>query len=209
MGDRRTSGGEEIEYGEVLRAVERFLRRYHDAFTCAHRDDLAQEAAIETWRRSASLRDAGRATAFARTIARRLRYQAVHRNLRARAFRSLDREVSCREALAVREPGEDDGRAFRVGGEWVDAAWFSEQLDDVLLDLGSVNRAIVRAYYEGSSCRELGARYGIAPAGVKARLHRCRIRIRESFVARFAACRTACAGRSRAVLSSTTGGGQQ
>lgn len=198
---------QEIRYEDVLRAVGDFLCRYRDAYTRAHREDLAQEAAIETWRRRASLRDPGCAVSFARTIARRLRFQAVHRNVRCRVFRSLDQDPRLLGALAVADPGAADGRAFRVGREWADAGWLVDQLDDVLRRLGPINGGIVRGYYEGSTCRELGALYGLPPAGVKARLHRSRSRIRETFAARVdrALCGAA-AGRSRRALSSTTGG---
>lgn len=195
-----------IEYGTVLRAVEEFLQRYRDPFTRANREDLAQEAVIETWRRGATLRDPSCATAFARTVARRLRYQATRNAARARSVDGVD-PASVAGVAPVTERWRRHGRAFFVGGRWIEVEWLAEQLDDVLSGLGPVNEPIVRGYYEGASCRELGERYGLPAAGVKARLHRSRRRIRESFAERAQSAKpTGPSGMSRRPMSNDCGG---
>jgi DNA-directed RNA polymerase specialized sigma24 family protein len=141
------------------------------------------------------MRDPACVFAFARTVARRLRYRAIHR---ATAMRRRVAEVglAAAEDLAVRDG--DDRPALRVGGEWVEVDWLVERIGEVLGDLGPLNEPIVRGYYAGSSCRELGARYGLPPAGVKARIYRGRARIRSGFTERVRnAHRTGPSGRSR------------
>jgi DNA-directed RNA polymerase specialized sigma24 family protein len=52
------------------------------------------------------------------------------------------------------------------------------------------NQHLVRAFYEGVSCRDLGERFGISEDAVKVRLHRCRalLRRRLEAEARAAGC---------------------
>jgi RNA polymerase sigma factor (sigma-70 family) len=195
----------EIEYGAVLRSVERFLRRFTDPYTRQNREDLAQEAVIETWRRGATLRDRGRAVAFARTVARRLRFRALLRAARRAQHQAAVTELPNPDLAELPPPGADP-RAFRVGDRWVEFDWLVEHLDEVLDGLGPINEPIVRGFYRGATCRELGARYGLPAAGIKARIHRSRQRIRQSFVER-ARCapRKGFAGRSRGPSSDDRG----
>lgn len=183
----------EIDYVGVLESVQRFLARFTDPLTREHADDLAQEALIETWRRASSLREPRAAPGFARTIARRLRYHLLLREGRVR-----QRTSRLEAARAVLEPAVPQAsdlaqKAFPVRGRWLDFEWLSEQLDDVLAELGPVNERILRAHSEGLTCREIAVDHGLGAVGVKARLHRSRKRAERTYLER-----AVCADRDQA-----------
>lgn len=162
------------------RAAMRFLGRWGDPWMHREREDLAQETMLEAWRRWNTIRRVDRFEAFVRTIARRRRWHA----LRAAARRRLER-------LEDLEDGGDHVvdercrvRTIRVRGEVLAVAPLVAELRRELSGLGSLDRLLVRGYYEGFSCSELADRYGLAEHCVKVRLHRARHRIRERLVRR-------------------------
>ncbi|MCA8941572.1 MAG: sigma-70 family RNA polymerase sigma factor [Planctomycetes bacterium] len=164
-------------YEIALDSAARFLARRRDQEgTCA--DDLAQIAAIETWQRADGVRNSTCVPSYARTIARRLRSQAI------RAIRS---ERSRAASVADRIEDRAEVPLVRIEDRWHRMHAVLEVLDEALAAVGSLNACLVRGYYEGFSCRELAERYGLDDTVVKARLHRSRARLRALIVARLPA----------------------
>lgn len=163
----------------VLGIAQRFVRRWPDAFTLGLRDDLAQQATIETLRRYHSLLDRDCLPGFVRTIARRVRYRAM---LHAKR----DAEVLHMRAMLLCGLDRHERRALRVAARWVDREVLLGWLEDAMRRLAPLNAKLLREYYAGASCRELAARYRLAPETVKVRLHRSRERIRSKLEQRAA-----------------------
>jgi len=166
---------------QALRVSRTFLRRYRDALTRSLVDDLAQEAALEAWSRRSSLRRLDRWGAFVRTVSRRRRCRAVERHLRV-CFDSLDAAAGPNERAAA----ELEPRLTHIAERAVPTDWCLAELPGVLQRLDPLNACIIRSYYEGFSCVELGERYGLSEQNVKVRLHRSRQRIRREFEVRAA-----------------------
>jgi RNA polymerase sigma factor (sigma-70 family) len=156
------------------------LTRWQDRFTASWADDLAQEAAIEAWRRRDTLRRPEKWSSFVRTIARRRRSRAVMVESRL-PLRSLDSEIEQVDQLPA--PSRPPERVA-VGGRQVPLSWCLDELDALLPRLGALNERIVRSYYEGFSCSELAERYRLPEESVKVRLYRSRRRIRREFEGR-------------------------
>ena len=165
----------------VLEVARRWLNRNDDPFTRRHRDDLAQEAAATTWRVWHTLRDPQCTTAFVRTIVKRLRYHALHRH-----FHGNDRNVPMDPTVLDRMAHDEQDAAptYRVGNRLVEAEWLKRELDLALARLDATARDLLNAYYAGSSCREIGGRYGLSEGCVKQRLFRARSRVREAIESR-------------------------
>lgn len=155
----------------VLGVASRFVRRWSDGFTLGMRDDLAQQATIETLRRYHSLLDRDCLPGFVRTIARRVRYRAI-------AQARKDVEVLQMRALLLVGTDRHERRTLRVGARWIDCEVLLGWLDEAMDGLAPLNATLIREYYAGASCRELATRYRLAPETVKVRLHRSRERIR-------------------------------
>ncbi len=165
----------EFDGGAVLETAQRWLRKNSDSFTRRHRDELAQDAVAAAWRAHGSLRDPERLTAFVRTIVQRVRYHALRRHYRARAMQ-LDVDPQLIDQMQFGERAEE--RSYRVGGELVDSAWLLRELDAAVARLDETNRGLLRSFYAGSTCREIGGRYGLSEGCVKQRLFRARARVR-------------------------------
>ena len=155
-------------WGRALRESRAFLRRWSDAFTRDARDDLAQEAAFTALQLADRQRDPRSFSAFVRTISRRTR---------SRALKLVRREDSCVGEGEVGEwPAPEPAGAadFMVAGRWVPRQWLLARLEATLCALSPTNRLLLRSFYEGFSCSELGERFGISVDAVKVRLHRSR-----------------------------------
>lgn len=170
----------EFDSKVVLNAARRWLQYREDRLTRRQTEDLVQETALQVWQARATVRDAERLEAFARTIVKRLRYHAVRRHLRAR-FLSLDADEGHAESVVDR-PSEE--RSLCVAGSPVDADWLLVELPTALARLGDTNRALLQSFYSGSSCREIGGRYGLTEGCVKQRLFRARSLVRADLEAR-------------------------
>jgi RNA polymerase sigma-70 factor (ECF subfamily) len=165
------------DYGLAIAVADSFLSRWKDRFTRNLRDDLAQEAAVEVWRCRERVRHPARLDAFVRTVSRRLRCRAMREQARE-AVRLHDRSVWDRVSA-------DDRRSvLRIGSEWRDARSMLEFLEQAMARLSTLNRQLLRGFYEGFSCSELAERYGIPESSVKVRLYRSRRRLRTDFAAR-------------------------
>ena len=167
----------EATAGSAIQIAYRFLGRWSDGFTRSFRHELAHESAIVAWDRQHTLRDPHKFAAFVRTIARRLRSQAARRSLR-RDEVSIHAEDHLWEQLA-------EQRAERVllpvRGRQVDREVLLRHLDGALEMLTRLNRRLLLSYYEGFSCAELAARFGLTEDTVKVRVHRARSRLRRVF----------------------------
>ena len=162
------------------RVARRFLSRWGDPYTRMYRDDLAQEAAVEAWRRRGTLRRPECHAAFVRTISRRMRLRALRAAERC-AFVSIDQEPDLGDELMADAGG---GERMPVAGFLVDKTWLLEQVDQVLARLPPLNRAILLGFYEGFSCGELADRYAVGAQAVKTKLFRSRRRIKRAFEGR-------------------------
>ena len=163
----------------ALRSAESFLSRWRDPTTRNLRDDLAQEAVLVLWRRRHTLRRARGAFAFVRTVSRRLRHRAVTRSASGESRHRFEAvsELGLVAADRVRD-------AVCIDGAWIPTQRALEELDAVLGALRPLNATLLRGYYAGRSCDELGREFALPPACVKARLYRSRRRIRRWFEGR-------------------------
>jgi len=169
------------EFIHARDVARRFLSRWSDGFTRSVRDDLVQEAACEAWRCRKHLRDPDRFSAFVRTISRRLRYRALRRGDKRRAFCSLQDDLSLVEPRVSHDSRPEQ---MLVGGKLCETSWLLGQLDAALGILSPLNGQLTRGYYEGFSCAELAVRYGLEEESVKVRLYRCRRKIRNEIEGR-------------------------
>ena len=171
----------------ALKVAHEFLGRWRDCATRSSTDDIVQDAVIEAWRRRATLQQPERWDAFVRTLTRRYRCREMIRS-RRQSCESLDLCAETGDQFAAPLPAAS---ALNVGGHRVSASWCLEQLPSVLCRLDALNEAIVRSFYEGFSCSEIAARYGVPEDTVKVRLYRCRARIRREFESRVRTARLA------------------
>jgi len=160
--------------------ARRFLSRWSDAFTRSVKDDLVQEAACEAWRCRQDLRDPDRFSAFVRTISRRLRYRALRGDTR-RGSCNLQDDLS---VIEDRSGQASQPERLIVGGHPCETSWLLDQLEAAYGILSSLNGQLTRSYYEGFSCAELAARYGLEEESVKVRLYRCRRKLRKEIEGR-------------------------
>ena len=163
---------------EVLRRtvqdVEKFLSRWRDSFTRQHREDLVQESILIAWSQWGSMRRPERFASLARTVARRVRYRA----LAASRF-ELERRADGYDMEQILDPASIEvSKYFRVGGEWICSETAYRTLRELLAGDGEQGK-ILRSFYEGANCREIGARFGLSLPAVKVRLFRGRKRIRR------------------------------
>lgn len=168
----------------ALGIAQAFLARWRDRWTRNEREDLAQETAIQFWRQSPCLAGPGPLRGYVRTIARRCRYRGLMRHLRESGV-SLDADDRVRESLASprRAP-----RTIAVAGRRVALAVLRDQLGGAIAALPSLNRHLVRAYYEGFSVAELSAQYELSEDCVKKRIYRSRCRLKKMLESRAALC---------------------
>ncbi len=161
-------------YRYAYRTARTLLSGCPDTFTRASFEDLAQEVAVETWRREPMIRDASRLRAFVRTISLRMRSRSRER------ARWKDWETMTDDRVADATPSE----GTRIEGEWHDRADVLRALDAELEQIGTLNALLVIGFYEGFTCRELAERYELDEDVVKVRLYRSRQRIRRGIVRR-------------------------
>ncbi|HEU4419365.1 MAG TPA: RNA polymerase sigma factor [Planctomycetota bacterium] len=150
--------------------AQNFLRRFSDAWTRSHRDDLVQEAAIAAWKWAGRSQDPRRFWAAVRTIARRIRYRALEH-----AQRRLDAQVA-----AERRSHEcDDDCGYWIAGRRVPLRWVRPCLRRALQQLPALDRQLLLSFHEGFCCAELAARSRRSLECVKTRIHRARRRVQR------------------------------
>jgi DNA-directed RNA polymerase specialized sigma24 family protein len=149
--------------------AENFLRRFSDAWTRSHREDLVQEAAIAAWKWAGRSQDPLRFWAAVRTIARRIRYRALDH-----AKRRTDAQVT-----AERRSHECDDREYWIAGRRVPMRWVRPCLRRALQQLPALDRQLLLSFHEGFCCAELAARSCRSLECVKARIHRARRRVQR------------------------------
>lgn len=167
-------------YEIALDAATRFLRRCRDGFTRPRVEELAQEAATQTWQRAAEVRCADLVPSYARTVAKRLRARA---RIGGR-FDQLD--------VGLAEDPTDayaQDTLYVEGCEWDKGAVLAV-LEQSFDRVGRLNACLIRGFYDGFSCRELGERFGLDDQAVKARLHRTRRRLRAFVMQRLSQARS-------------------
>ncbi len=155
-----------------------FLRRYGDAWTRSHRDDLVQETAIAAWQWAGGVRDPQRFWAAVRTIARRIRYRAMSDAGRERAVR--------RELAGHRDgrgPGHREGHPgegdlyYAIAGQRVAAQCVLPCIQRAVDRLLPLDRQLLLGFHEGFCCAELSVRSNRSEQCVKTRIHRARRRV--------------------------------
>ena len=150
-----------------------FLRRFGDAWTRRHRDDLVQETTITAWQWAHGLRDQRSFWSAIRTIARRVRHRALVSAFRERLHCGAD--ARCDEPAS----GPPQERYFSIAGRRVPAhrllPWVQQSLDG----LPSLDRRLLLDFHEGFCCAELSARSNCSEPSVKTRLHRARRRVQR------------------------------
>ncbi len=152
--------------------AKNWLRRYHDAWTRNHRDDLVQEAAIAAWRWADGARHRERFWAAVHTITRRLR----GRGLKAPTIEHASPAFVEEAAAAEPEIGECH---YLIAGRRVPAHCVRPWLHEALQRLGTIDRQLLLGFYEGFCCAELAERFRRSRACVKTRIHRARRRIQK------------------------------
>ena len=151
-----------------------YLRRFTDPWTCSHRDDLVQEAALAVWRWRDESRDPRCAYTAARTIARRARIRALD---------ELQRELQVREELAHARDGRAFVACYRIAGRRVPLTRLLPWVRRALARLAPDDRRLLLDFHAGFCCAELSARSGRSEAAVKTRIHRARRRLRSEIEA--------------------------
>ncbi|HZN39119.1 MAG TPA: hypothetical protein VFD82_09975 [Planctomycetota bacterium] len=154
--------------------AQNFLRRFSDAWTRSHRDDLVQEAAIAAWKWAGRSHDPLRFWAAVRTIARRIRY---------RALEHAQRRVEAQVAAERRSHECGDDREYWIAGRRVPLRWVRPCLRRALQQLPALDRQLLLSFHEGFCCAELAARSRRSLECVKARIHRARRRVQREIEA--------------------------
>ena len=149
-----------------------WARRFPDAWTRNHQDDLAQEASLAAWRWAGEVRHRERFWSAVRTIAVRIRGRARRARTRVQVSQELVVAAVAREP----EPGE---RHFRIAGQEVPQRRAAPWMRAALERLKPIDRELLLAFYEGFCCAELAERFHRSPTCVKTRLHRARRRIQK------------------------------
>ncbi|MBX3465022.1 MAG: sigma-70 family RNA polymerase sigma factor [Planctomycetes bacterium] len=151
-----------------------YLRRFPDAWTRNHSEDLAQEVALTAWQWGAVLREPRCLWGAVRTIARRLRSRALVDTLR---------EQRARESIAaVRDRAEDES-AHWVAGHRVPLHRLLPCVERALARLGPTDRRLLLDFHAGFCCTELSLRSALSESAVKTRIHRARRRVRREIEA--------------------------
>lgn len=159
-----------------------FLRRYSDAWTRSHRDDLVQETAIAAWQWAGGMRDPERFWAAVRTIAKRVRY---------RALRDANREQAVQHELARHRGGrrrlqslgahpahpDCDDTHYVIAGRRLPARDVRPCMQRAIDRLEPVDRQLLLGFHEGFCCAELSVRSSRSEQCVKTRIHRARRRV--------------------------------
>jgi DNA-directed RNA polymerase specialized sigma24 family protein len=167
--EERDMDGEQL-WQQARQHARGFLRRFGDAWTRNHREDLIQQAAVAAWRWGDRVRDPGAFWAAVRTISRRMRGRALDDAARERDAR--------RTLLHVREGAQGDGeRHYRIAGRWVPADCVHPHLQRALARLRPLDRQLLLGFHEGFCCAELSARCDRSEQCVKTRIHRARRRV--------------------------------
>ncbi|HEX6813283.1 MAG TPA: sigma factor-like helix-turn-helix DNA-binding protein [Planctomycetota bacterium] len=151
--------------------AQSFLRRFSDAWTRSHRDDLVQEAAIAAWKWAGGSHDPLRMWAAVRTIARRIRHRAI-----GYAHRRNEAQVAVAER---RRHESNDEREYWIAGRRVPMHWVRPCLRRALSQLPSIDRELLLGLYEGFCCAELAVRCRRSIECVKTRIHRARRRVQK------------------------------
>jgi len=180
MGAERPPGGRGDERlvqrarGGDLAALDRLVARHREAVLRVTRsvlgdwdqaEDAAQETFLEALRGLSGLREAGKLRPWLCTIARRCAQRQQRRATEHPEHVPLDHAgpVSVRPPEA---PRPDDPAVARLRASLAELS-------------GRDRRVLVLHYLDGYSCREVGARLGLATGTVKRILHTCRRHIRE------------------------------
>lgn len=165
----------------VRHAAERSLGRWHDPVTASQRDDLVQEALVQTWRYSKGSRVRS-LPGLAWTIAQRLRVRALQRDRRI-AMESLE---DLQLADRVGEP-----QCFGVAGRAMTKRELWPLVDRGLAGCPGLNATLVMDHYHGIGTEQLAAQHGLTRNGVKRRLYRERRRLRRVVITELALRRLA------------------
>lgn len=159
----------------ALTAAETFLGRWDDGFTRSNRDEISQEAVLESLSRWDELRDKRKFHGYVRTIARRQRAMALREHFRHRML-SIDSDWRLREMPA--EPSDEE-RRYRMADGVVSRGQLSHALPAAIGKLKQLNANLLMGYYEGFTLVELAARYELTLCNVKMRVHRARRRVKQ------------------------------
>lgn len=152
--------------------ARRWLRRFHDVWTRANQEDLAQETAIAAWRWARDVRHRERFWSAVQTIASRIRSRA----------RRNDRRLVVLQELAADTPAaasEADERHWSIGGRRLPEHRILPWLRAALARLRPIDRRLLTSFYEGFCCAELAERFRRSESCIKTRLHRARRRIQR------------------------------
>lgn len=149
-----------------------WLRRYHDAWTRNHRDDLVQEAAIAAWRWADGIRHRERFWAAVHTITRRLRGRGIRAPELVRASPTEVDAACCDDPTAIE-------RHYLIAGRRVPALRVRPWLHGALQRLPAIDRQLLLGFHEGFCCAELAERFRRSKACVKTRIHRARRRVQR------------------------------
>jgi RNA polymerase sigma factor (sigma-70 family) len=149
-----------------------WARRFPDAWTRNHQDDLAQEASLAAWQWAGEARHRERFWAAVHTIAARIRGRARRSPTRVHVSQALVVAAVARDAA----PAE---RHYHIAGLRVAQQRAAPWLQAALARLKPIDRELLLAFYEGFCCAELAERFQRSPTCVKTRLHRARRRIRR------------------------------
>ncbi|MFK7740777.1 MAG: RNA polymerase sigma factor [Planctomycetota bacterium] len=161
------------------RSAQRILRRFRDAATVSHCEDLVQESCVLLWQWIARCGQVRRVDAATRTVCYRRRRRSIAQLGRASWLQFVD------FGSTVCEPAEseNDAAELRIAGRRVPSDWAMEHLPTVLGCLTRLDQKLLLGLHEGFCCAELALRFGRSEACVKTRIHRARKRVRTEFEA--------------------------
>jgi RNA polymerase sigma factor (sigma-70 family) len=154
-----------------------WVRRFPDAWTRNHQDDLVQETSLAAWQWAGEVRHRERFWAAVHTIGSRIRSRAKRAPTRVHVSQAL----VVAAAACDREATE---RHYHIAGQRVSQQRATPWLRAALARLKPIDRELLLAFYEGLGCVELAARYRRTPTCIKTRLHRARRRIQKEVEAR-------------------------
>lgn len=178
----------------AIREATNWLRRYPDAWTREHRDDMAQEAVVHAWQWSARARDLERLSAAVRTIATRVRGRWM------RVVRFVQPAPDAAHLIPAVEQPPPTGH-YQIAGRRVPAPHALPWVSAALERLPRIDRELLLGFYEGFCCTELAERYGRSLPCVKTRIHRARRRVQTDVEE----CARAADGFDDGVLSAIQG----
>ncbi len=152
--------------------AKNWLRRYPDAWTRSHQEDLVQEASIAAWRWSHDLKHRERFWAAVQTIAMRIRGRAMREPKHVCVSQAL-------VAAATTDSKEPAERYYLIAGRRVPTPSARPWLQGALRRLKVIDRQLLLGFYEGFCCAELAERFRRSKACVKTRIHRARRRVQR------------------------------